>query len=198
MNSVPDLPRFSSELSRSELSLASLNDQSPGWMISYLDVFILTSALFASLLVQSQQSNAELEAELAQRVPAEVAVAVAGERAELQIGGAVLFDTSEARLSKSGQQLLDKLLPLIRQHGGDILIEGHTDSLPIQTPAYPSNWELGAARATEVLRYLAGHGIDRQRLRAVSFADTRPLVPERNAEDQARNRRVGIVLLSNG
>lgn len=186
------------ELSRSDLSLASSMDQGPGWMISYLDVFILTSALFASLLVESQQTNAELEAELAQRVPAEVAVAVAGERAELQIGGAVLFEESEARLSEHGQALLKELLPLIKQHAGEILIEGHTDSIPIKTAAFPSNWELAAARATEVVRFLTQEGIERQRLRAISYADTRPLVPERNAEDRARNRRVGIVLLSTG
>ncbi len=170
-------------------------DLGPGWMISYLDVFILTSALFASLLMQSETTNQALQEELQQRVPAEVAVAFEGERAELAIGGEVLFARSDAQLSDKGRELLTALVPMILESQGEVLIEGHTDSQPISTPEFPSNWELAAARATQVLRYLAGQGIPTERLRAISYADTRPVVANDSAANRKRNRRVGIVLL---
>jgi len=77
-----------------------------------------------------------------------------------------------------------------------VLIEGHTDNLPIRTAQYPSNWELSAARAARVLRYLVQKGgISPHRLTAVGYADTRPLVPNTTPANRAQNRRVDIAIL---
>ncbi|HEX3012013.1 MAG TPA: OmpA family protein [Syntrophomonadaceae bacterium] len=77
-----------------------------------------------------------------------------------------------------------------------ILIEGHTDNLPIHTAKFPSNWELSALRATAVMHVLQENtGISPERLSVVGYGQYRPLVPNINAANQARNRRVDLVIL---
>ena len=74
--------------------------------------------------------------------------------------------------------------------------QGHTDSRPISTSRFPSNWELSTSRATAVLRFLAGTGIDPGRLSAMGYGDTHPVGDNATAEGQARNRRVEIIVLT--
>ena len=78
-----------------------------------------------------------------------------------------------------------------------IVVEGHTDSVPISSAQYPSNWELSTARATTVVRYFISRSVDASRLTASGYADLHPLAS--NATDRGRqlNRRVEIVLLRN-
>ena len=59
---------------------------------------------------------------------------------------------------------------------------------------FPSNWELSSGRATSVTRYLIDHGLDPEKLRAVGYADTRPLDSNITSEGRTRNRRVSLVL----
>jgi chemotaxis protein MotB len=76
-----------------------------------------------------------------------------------------------------------------------IRVEGHTDSLPIHTERFPSNWELSTTRATTVLRYFEACGVASKRLEASGYADQRPLAPNDTEANRATNRRVEIVLL---
>jgi len=87
-----------------------------------------------------------------------------------------------------------KLLPVLRQGEHRITIAGHTDSLPIRSLRYPSNWELSGARAGSVVRYLEANGIASQRLVAVGYADTQPLQGNDTATGRAANRRVELIL----
>jgi len=74
-----------------------------------------------------------------------------------------------------------------------VIVEGHTDDIPIVTPKYPSNWELSSARASTVVRLLESAGFDHSDLRPVGLADTEPLVPNRGlAANRALNRRIVI------
>ena len=82
----------------------------------------------------------------------------------------------------------------MKQAKGLIYIEGHTDNRPIKTAQFPSNWELGAARATSVLHFLASQQIDANRMRAVTYADTKPLADNATEQGRQRNRRVNIVI----
>ncbi|MDR0378531.1 MAG: OmpA family protein, partial [Candidatus Accumulibacter sp.] len=75
-----------------------------------------------------------------------------------------------------------------------ITIEGHTDDTPINTPQFPSNWELSAIRATTVLRLFVDAGVAPWRLTAIGYADTRPVESNDDAEGRARNRRVTILI----
>jgi chemotaxis protein MotB len=80
-----------------------------------------------------------------------------------------------------------------------ILIEGHTDNIPISpglSARFPTNWELSTARATEVVKYLITQGqLPAQRLSAVGRADTAPVATNATDEGRALNRRIEIILL---
>jgi len=114
--------------------------------------------------------------------------------AQLEIQDKILFKSSEAKLLENGKSLLKKLAPLLDQSLGLIFIEGHTDNQPIKTEKFPSNWELGATRATNVLRYLITENIKPTRLRAMSSAATKPLADNSTSEGRERNRRVSIMI----
>lgn len=112
------------------------------------------------------------------------------------VSDGALFDLGSANLKPSARQILDRVVQVLRAVPNPVLIEGHTDNLPIRTAQFPSNWELSAARAAVVLRYLSQRGgIAPERLIAVGYADTRPLVPNTSPEGRAQNRRVDIAIL---
>jgi chemotaxis protein MotB len=77
-------------------------------------------------------------------------------------------------------------------------IEGHTDSTPVKNELYPSNWELSAARAVNVLHYLSDFGVDETKFSVAGYADTRPMFSNDTKEGQAYNRRVDIIILDEG
>ena len=78
-------------------------------------------------------------------------------------------------------------------------IEGHTDSFPTDpTSDYPTNWELSTARATNVLHYLVEFGVNEGQFQVAGFADTVPLFTNDTPEGRAANRRVDIVILTEG
>ena len=114
--------------------------------------------------------------------------------AQLEIQDKILFKSSEATLLNAGEALLKKLTPLLGQSSGLIYIEGHTDNRPIKTTRFPSNWELGAARATSVLHYLASQKLEGSRLRAITYGDTKPIADNKTREGRGKNRRVSIVI----
>lgn len=124
----------------------------------------------------------------------EIEVLVENRSLSFRISSEILFESGQADLSLGGLALLRRLLPVLRDSPHPIAVHGHTDALPIRSARFPSNWELSGARAGSVVRYFEANGIDRQRLRAVGFADTRPLADNRNADGRAQNRRVELVL----
>lgn len=112
--------------------------------------------------------------------------------AQLEIQDKILFSSSESKLLDKGEVLLKKLAPLLEQSLGLIYIEGHTDNRPIKTVEFPSNWELGAARATSVLHFLVSQQVDSSRLRAITYGDTNPIADNSTKEGRGKNRRVSI------
>lgn len=113
--------------------------------------------------------------------------------AQFDIKEEVLFQSSTAEMTDAGETLLTRLIPLLKETPGLIAIEGHTDNRPINTAQFHSNWELSAARATSVVHFLSAQ-IDSTRLRAVSYADTKPVAENDTAEGRERNRRVNIII----
>lgn len=107
----------------------------------------------------------------------------------------VLFDNGSAELQPKGRQILDAVAPTLAGLPNKISVDGHTNSIPIHTERYPSNWELSTDRATGVLRYLSGR-IPGERMSATGFADTRPLVAGADRAALIANRRVEIVVLA--
>ncbi|MGR2737413.1 OmpA/MotB family protein [Billgrantia sp. Q4P2] len=112
----------------------------------------------------------------------------------LRIDDNLLFDSGQAMLTGQGREVLGRLREALATFEGDISVEGHTDSIPIATARFPSNWELSSGRAIAVLRYLSELGLPAERLRAVGYAETRPLESNDTAEGRAINRRVELLL----
>jgi chemotaxis protein MotB len=114
------------------------------------------------------------------------------------VSDSVLFDVGSADLRDDGRSVLDHLASALAQLPNHLAIEGHTDNTPIVGGGrYASNWELSTARSTAVLRYLVeAHGLSSDRVSAAGYADQRPVAPNDNPADKARNRRVEIVVLS--
>jgi len=112
----------------------------------------------------------------------------------LRLPGRILFDLGEAELKPEARKILDKLVPALKEYQYQVRVEGHTDNLPIHTERFPSNWELSAARAINVVKYLEKKGVNRQLLSAVGYGEYRPLFPNNTPQDRTRNRRVEIVI----
>jgi chemotaxis protein MotB len=112
-----------------------------------------------------------------------------------RINSEILFGTGQADLSREGLSVLQRMAKVLSDAGYDITVEGHTDSVPVRSNArYPSNWELSSARAGSVVRYLQANGIAKGHLKAVGYADARPIADNRSADGRARNRRVELVV----
>jgi chemotaxis protein MotB len=125
-----------------------------------------------------------------------VEIGVTRDGVVVSLSGNVLFDSGKADLKPQGLILLDALAARLRTMPNEIRIEGHTDNIAITTPLYPSNWELSAARATTVGRYLTEHGgIAPTRVIAAGFGEHRPAASNDTREGRARNRRVDFVVL---
>jgi chemotaxis protein MotB len=107
----------------------------------------------------------------------------------------ILFDSGSARLKPGFKAILDLLAPQFSRLPNSIEVDGHTDSVPISTATFPSNWELSAGRAGAVIRYLAAKGLAPERLSASGYADTRPVDTNATREGRARNRRVELIIL---
>jgi len=125
----------------------------------------------------------------------DIQILVRDEGVSIRIPSEVLFASGEAGLTPAGQAVIDRLLPAFnRLPDYTVVVEGHTDNVPIQTARFPSNWELSAARASSVVRHLEARGLNPTRLRATGYADTRPLAPNDTPQGRALNRRVEITL----
>jgi len=108
----------------------------------------------------------------------------------------VLFELGSARLTTRAREILDKVAPILADTPNYIRVEGHTDNLPINNSRFPSNWELSAARATNVVQELIReHGFAPQKLSATAYGEYRPRVPNTSPENRQLNRRVDMVIL---
>lgn len=109
----------------------------------------------------------------------------------------VLFQSGSAELGAQGRKILDAIAPTLRKMPNRLSIDGHTNSIPISTAQFPSNWELSADRATGVLRYLHNqNNLPYRKMSATGFADTVPRLPASNPRALSVNRRVEIVVLA--
>lgn len=105
------------------------------------------------------------------------------------------FASGSALLNSSFVGVIDKIANALTQIEGRIAVEGHTDNVPINTFAYPSNWDLSAARSVAVVRRMLDIApLEPTRVTASGFADTRPQAINSTFEGRARNRRVEIVV----
>ena len=111
----------------------------------------------------------------------------------------ILFDSGKAEVKKGGLEILGKVVSILKDvNDKSIRIEGHTDDVQISralAQRYPTNWELSAARAINVARYLQGQGVDPGHLSAVAYGEWKPVATNDTAEGKAKNRRIEIILV---
>jgi len=121
-------------------------------------------------------------------------------RLTLKVAEELFFDTGKADIKPQGEDVLRRIGNILKKiPEKNIRVEGHTDNVqigPSLRAKYATNWELGSARATNVVRYLQDIvGIDPLRLSAVSYGEYRPVASNRIERGRAKNRRIEIILI---
>lgn len=200
---------------RSHLDETSdVNQDEESWVTTYMDLLTLLLVLFVMLL-----ANAKLTGVVEDSAPAVIEKGGLGAmqtRIEKQFAGAglgdlanvslsqgklnirikdtILFDSGEVAFNEKADGVMQPILESLADSEFYISVEGHTDNIPINTERFPSNWELSAARAISVVRYLQNNGIAPERLRAVGYADSQPLQSNSTVTGRSENRRVNLVL----
>lgn len=111
-----------------------------------------------------------------------------------RISNELLFPSGQATLSISGLDVIKRLAAILNKNEYQVSVEGHSDPVPIQTRQFASNWELSSSRATSVLRELVRDGVAGSRLRAVGYAETRPIESNDTPAGRAANRRVELIM----
>src|SRR5690606_18547478 len=115
---------------------------------------------------------------------------------EIEINTSVLFDSGSAEIARTALPIVHRLGDILAGTPTRIYVEGHSDELPIATPAFPSNWELSAARAASVVRTFARNGTEPARMAVVGFGEHQPVADNGTAEGRRFNRRVVIVVMA--
>lgn len=114
----------------------------------------------------------------------------------VDIKEAILFDPGSAEIKESGLLVLEKIEGILNEFDNEIVVEGHTDDVPMNSALFPSNWELSTGRSVSVLRYLSEEGnIPAEKISATGYGEHRPMVENTNAENRAINRRVNILII---
>lgn len=189
------------------------------WLYSYADLITNLMAFFLLLLTISQASPAMRERVQeslgkamgtarpndaavfantvtqmidSQNLQNKIAVKKTLEGTSLIFSGGLFFESLSANLTTEAQQMLDQVIPLLSKLPTKFRfdIEGHADSRPVQNVvAFASNWELSAARAGAVVRYLSQKGLSSRKFRAIGYADSKPI-----SQEDRENRRVVITV----
>lgn len=118
-------------------------------------------------------------------------------RMVLQLPNDVLFDTAKTNIKPAGRDALEIAAVLATVHGHDFQVAGDTDNVPIDTPRFPSNWELSSARALVVVHFLVAHGMAPQTLSASGYGEFDPVASNDTATGRAKNRRTEITVQPN-
>jgi chemotaxis protein MotB len=127
-------------------------------------------------------------------------IRVVGDRFVFQ--SEVLFPSGQALMTVEGLAAIDQLAAAIvelekqipKEIDWSLQVDGHTDVRPINSPQFPSNWELSSARATSVVKYLISRGVSARRLVAAGFGEFQPLEDGATEEVLRRNRRIELKL----
>ncbi len=188
--------------------VAQIGHPAPPWLVNYADLmtelvcfFVILYALSAALNKNMQQAKSDIDKMMKK---GQMAGSVAIDKDGLKItieeqGKASFFGTGDAEPTREIDDKMAKIVPVLRKLAADheILVEGHTDGQPIHNAYFDSNWELSTARATSVARLLIEkYGLPADHMGAVGYGDTRPIAPNDNDADRAKNRRVVIFVKS--
>ncbi|ADZ85612.1 flagellar motor protein MotB [Cellulosilyticum lentocellum] len=109
----------------------------------------------------------------------------------------ILFDSGKADIQSAYKKNLLEICDILKTFTNDVVVEGHTDNLPIHTSQFSSNWELASIRAINVVHLFIDEGkLPASKLSAISYGEYRPIASNDTPEGRAKNRRIDIILLS--
>lgn len=113
----------------------------------------------------------------------------------LEIQNEILFDPGSAVIKPENIEILSKISVMLKKLSNNVIIEGHTDNIPINTGYYSSNWELSSDRAVKVLRYFTDScGLIPERFQATGYGQYKPIADNNTPEGRQKNRRVDIII----
>ena len=114
----------------------------------------------------------------------------------VEVAEQLFFDSGRATLKEQGKAVLSKVGEALKGYEDKVIrVVGHTDNVPISTAQFPSNWELSAARATSVVRFLQSAGVAPERLTASGRGEYSPVASNDDTEGRRKNRRIEITLV---
>jgi chemotaxis protein MotB len=114
----------------------------------------------------------------------------------VEVAEQLFFDSGRAALKDQGKEVLKRVGEVLKGYDNKVIrVVGHTDNVPISTSQFPSNWELSAARATTVVRFLQGAGVPPERMTASGRGEFSPIAPNDDADGRRKNRRIEITLV---
>jgi len=140
----------------------------------------------------------ELESALAGEIKRnEVALHLEPDGLVISLREAGFFDSGSATMKAQAEDAFRRVAQILQEHPYGVRIEGHTDTVPIHTAQFASNWELSTARATELVKLLIEqHGIAAERLSAAGYAEFHPVASNSTGKGRQLNRRVDVVILT--
>ena len=114
----------------------------------------------------------------------------------VEINNSALFASADAKLNDVSSKTLELVAGVLKNDTHKIEVEGHTDSNPISSEIFPSNWELSSARASSVVRLFIDNGVEGNRMLAIGRAETQPIDSNETDDGRQRNRRVQLCILA--
>lgn len=190
-------------IDESDPRVCQIGHPAPPWLVNYADLmtelvcfFVILYALSAALNKNVQNAREQVEQMMKEgKMEGEVKVDKEGLKIDIQEQERrAFFESGSAELTAEMESIIDKLAPILRVPLADkneLIIEGHTDNVPIDTEEFASNWELSTARATEVVKRLTfRHRFPPQRIAAIGYGEHRPKVAHPKPKGDSQNRRV--------
>lgn len=121
-------------------------------------------------------------------------VDINAQRIRIQLATPILFDSGSASLKTDASPMLDEIANLVEKIPNKVIIEGHTDNIPIQTREYNSNWELSIDRAINVINYFVSRGLPPDKFAAAGYGEYQPVASNDTPEGRSKNRRIEIII----
>jgi chemotaxis protein MotB len=176
------------------------------WLISYSDFMTIMMIFYLGMygyshLMKMKASEVRVDrfvalaSEMKAKMNDQVRVLEEMDKITVELGEGILFSSGHAELTGAAVRTLADIGSTLKEAPGDVIVEGHTDNVPIAGGPYPSNWELSAARAFSVVQELKKAGVPAERLAAWGFGENRPVVDNATPENRQRNRRIDIVIM---
>ena len=152
-------------------------------------------------IAQRDKTKRQIETDLKEQIKAEqVKLEKLVGKLKVTLVDRILFNSGSAKIKKEGRQLLSTLAESFKHNNQNIIVEGHTDKVPIGPDLrdkYPTNWELSAARSAAVVYYfIEKAGIEPQRFTVSGYSFYRPVASNQTEEGRHQNRRIEIILAS--